>query len=49
MDREAWWAFIHRVAKSQTGLKLPSTKAILGNNELEYLHHIILGKTKFRG
>ena len=21
MDREAWWATVHRVAKSQTGLK----------------------------
>ena len=25
MDRGAWWAMIHRVAKSQTGLKRLST------------------------
>ena len=27
MDRGAWWALIHRVAKSQTGLKQFSTHA----------------------
>ena len=25
MDRGAWWATVHGVAKSQTGLKRPST------------------------
>ena len=27
MDRGAWWAVVHRVTKSQTGLKRPSTPA----------------------
>ena len=28
MDREAWWAMVHRVAKSWTGLKSLSTYII---------------------
>ena len=37
MDREAWWATVHGVAKSQTRLKQPSKAYnLLTNTGLEY-------------
>ena len=39
LDRGAWWATVHRVAKSRTGLKRPSssgsTKVVCGNGRRE--------------
>ena len=39
LDRGAWWATVHRVAKSRTGLKWPSssssTKVVCGNGRRE--------------
>ena len=37
MDREAWWATVHRVTKSRTWVKLLSTHAYL---EVELLGHV---------
>ena len=37
MDRGAWWAAVHKVSKSQTQLKGPSTYTGEGNgNPLQY-------------
>ena len=36
-DRRAWWATVHRVAKSQTGLKQLSTHAC----KLTYIHIVL--------
>ena len=32
MDREAWWATVHRVAKNQTPLKQLSTRTFIETN-----------------
>ena len=37
MDRGAWWAMVHRVAKSRTGLKRLSTHSQGASESLMYL------------
>ena len=57
MDRGAWWATIHGVAKSQTGLKQLSTHALIAyiwnlkkkndRNELIYKTELQCGKQTY--
>ena len=41
MEREAWWATVHRVTNSQTRLKQLSTNAHMMSTALKYLPEVM--------
>ena len=49
MDRKAWWAAVHRVTQSWTGLKRLNVHACLGEGNGNPLHYSCLDNPKDRG
>ena len=47
MDRGAWWATVHRAAKSQTRLKQLSMQAAQKDNSFLYLELVSYSLAKF--
>ena len=45
MDRGAWWATVHRIARSQTQLKQLNTHTLIHlHNQLTFIEHIFCTK-----
>ena len=49
VDREAWWAAVHRVTQSQTQLKRPSMHACIGEGNGSPLQHSCMENANNRG
>ena len=49
VDREAWWAAVHRVTRSQTQLKWPSMHSCIGEGNGSLLQHSCMENANNRG